>query len=87
MGGNGSGSKPRDPEARRVVLALLSRGLVSPCEITELSGFDRSTIVRWPKVAGVDWQSQRAQVVAALWRKEMGRGSKLVETAKSRSRK
>lgn len=75
MGGVGSGSKPKDARARRAALTLLRLGLVSPAELVEHIGLDRSTVHRWPIVAEVDWKRARQQRVSQLWSKEVSRGS------------
>lgn len=86
MGGQGSGAKPRDTETKRIALALLSRGVVSPAELTEFVTFDRSIFYRWARSANIDCQRIRRQVVTRLWYKEARRGTKLGQAKAPRPR-
>lgn len=58
-----------DPDARRVALRLLARGIGTPGEIAELAGVSRQVVEYWAAHAGVDWRKvQRAKLLKA-WRK------------------
>lgn len=77
--------KPVDPEARRIALSLLAKGLITISEAKELCGVSRQLMLHWVQRRGVDWRRIRWSKLTALWRKEAQRGPKLVEVEKSRS--
>lgn len=64
-----------DPEARRVAVALLARGLVRPHEAAVLAGVSLQVINYWIRRADVDWERVRGHVLAKAWRKGLRNGS------------
>lgn len=69
-----------DPDARRVALALLARGIIRPHEAAELAGVSLQVMNHWLRRSGVDWERMRRRVLGNAWRKEMKRGPRLVES-------
>jgi hypothetical protein len=69
-----------DPEARRVALALLAQGVLRPHEAAEMAGVSIQVVNYWLRRAGVDWERIRRRRLGKLWRKEMKRGPRLVES-------
>lgn len=69
-----------DPEARRVALALLARGIIRPHEAAELAGVSLQVVRYWIRRKGVDWERIRRRRLAHAWRKELRNGPRLVET-------
>lgn len=70
-----------DPEARRAAIAMLARGLLTPSEAAELGGVSRQLMRYWIKAARVDWLRIRKARNARNWRKQMGRGMRLIQIA------
>lgn len=68
-----------DPEARRVALVMLARGLLRPHEAAELAGVSLQVVHYWITHAGIDWERIRRRRIANAWRKAMKRSPRLVE--------
>jgi len=62
-----------DPDARRVALSLLARGLGSPGEIADLAGVSRQVVEGWALIADMDWRQIKRARLAKAWRKEWDR--------------
>jgi transposase-like protein len=71
----------KDAEARRAAVSLIARGIASIPEVARLAGVSRQLVRHWCKRAGVDVSRTRQRKLADAWRKEMRRGTKLVETS------
>jgi transposase len=63
----------RDPEAKRIALALLARGNGSPGEIAELAGVSRQVVEGWAR--RLDWRKVKRAALTKAWRSEMRRNS------------
>lgn len=70
---------PADPEAKRIALALLTRGVITISEATESAGVSPQLMHYWVRRAGIDWQRIRRARRATWWRKESRNGTRLVE--------
>jgi hypothetical protein len=66
---------PRDE--KRVAVALLAQGLITPGEAVKLAGASRQLVHHWIKSYGIDWQRVRHARLVLLWRKERRYGAKL----------
>ena len=71
------GRRCRDPEARRIALVLLSKGIGSPGELAPLAGVSRQVIEGW--AVQIAWQRVRRLQLAKAWRVERRRGVKLAK--------
>jgi DNA invertase Pin-like site-specific DNA recombinase len=74
------GRARKDPEARRIAISLLARGLGSPGEIAELAGVSRQVVEDWAKRAGMDWRRIKRSKLTKAWRVEMRNGARLVQS-------
>lgn len=61
----------KDPEARRAVLLLISRGMISVREATQLVGVSRQLVYGWCKSAGISTTRARQTRIAAAFRKAL----------------
>lgn len=61
----------KDDEARRAVVRLLSKGLITIPEATRLSGVSRQLVHHWAR--RINAKRVRAMILAKLWRKEVTR--------------
>jgi transposase len=63
----------KDTDARRAVVALIGRGLLSPNEAMKLAGVSRQLIYYWVKAADINWRRVRSAKLAKLWAAEINR--------------
>lgn len=61
----------KDPEARRAVLLLISRGHASVPEAAQLAGVSRHLIRRWCGSRGMSVDRARKAKLVRLWRKAL----------------
>lgn len=69
----------KDVEARRAVVSLLARGVITMPEAAMLAGVSRQLLRYWVRQAGVQHERARKGVITKLWRKALRNGPKLVE--------
>jgi transposase len=73
----------QDDEARRVVLAMLARGLMRPADAARHAGVSRQLVNKWVRAKGINWERVLYAVQRKHWNREMKRGPRLVETGKT----
>lgn len=61
----------KDPEARRAVLLLISRGMVTVPEAAQLAGVSRQLVRAWCKSRRMSVDRARKARIAKLWRSAM----------------
>lgn len=61
----------KDPAAKRAALSLLTRGLITKSEASQLAGVSRQLIQHWSRDIPVE--ENRQAVIAKLWRQALGR--------------
>lgn len=67
--------KMLDPDARRAVVTLMRRGVITLPEAARLAGVSRPVVRYWCKAARIEIGQSRAAVLAKAWRKVLnGRG-------------
>lgn len=76
-----------DAETRAAALRWLQSGAVTLPEIARLLGVSTHVVWNWCLRAGIDWRKARNSRITREWRKEQGRGPRLVEKAKARGSK
>lgn len=59
----------KDPEAKRAVLLLISRGLATVPEAAQLAGVSRHLIRRWCGARGMSVDRARKQRLTRMWRR------------------
>lgn len=62
-----------DPDARRAVVLLMRRGLVTLPEAARLAGVSRPVVRYWCKVAGIEIGKARNAAITKAWLKAMNR--------------
>ena len=60
-----------DPEARRAVLLLISRGMVTVPEAAQLAGVSRQLIRAWCKSRRMSLDRARKAKIAQAWRRAL----------------
>lgn len=63
--------KMLDPDARRAVVLLMRRGMITVPEAARLAGVSRPVVRYWCRAAGIEIGQARGAVIAAAWRKAM----------------
>lgn len=61
----------KDPEARRAVLLLISRGLATVPEAAQLAGVSRHLIRRWCASRGMSVDRARKARLVKAWRRAL----------------
>lgn len=61
----------KDPEARRAVLLLLSRGALTVPEAAQLAGVSRHLVFAWCRAAGVVPTKARQALITKVWRRTL----------------
>lgn len=59
----------KDPEARRAVLLLISRGMITVPEAAQLAGVSRQLIYGWCKSRRMSVDRARKAKIVKLWRR------------------
>ena len=65
--------KMLDPDARRAVVLLMGRGLITLPEAARLAGVSRPVVRYWCKIAGIEIGQAREARLSKEWRKAMRR--------------
>jgi len=63
----------KDPEARRAVLMMIKRGMVTVPEAARLAGVSRQLIRSWCKADGVSVDRARLLLLTKQWRRLLAR--------------
>jgi predicted HTH domain antitoxin len=61
----------KDPEARRAVVLLISRGMITVPEAAQLAGVSRQLVRAWCRTRKVSLDRARKARIAKLWRRAL----------------